>query len=320
MKNHSKSSWLLYVLLFLFSACKDELEQPAPTYELSVLVVNSQNIPIPNAEVRVYGSADNWSGETNEQAKKITDAGGTVTFSGLDHENIWIKATWIDHTTREVFQNTLVSFEPIDPIPANSKVTYRVKVNSSKVLKGIRIKEVAYSGLIYTNCDSDRSNESMSFCNYYPSVEDVSGPGCDLYLLIENTTSYYSGYAGNYFFRSGVKVDTNTDNIVFEVNDTITDFRRPYFIGVREHLIANPENHKSFTCSSSAEYPTLGHFLESKAGQEYMFSSVDRYITAKMPLLNVKNSMLPSYPADEVTIKLSSYNDQNLKLHLEWIY
>lgn len=321
MKRHLKPHWLLFVLLLsLLSACKDELNQPAPKRELRVLVVNSQNIPIPNAEVRVYGSADNWSNETDEQAKGVTGQEGAVTLAVIDHNNIWIKATWIDYTTREVFQNTLVSFEPIDPIPGNSSVTYRVKVNSSKVLKGIRIKEAVYGGQGFANCDSYYGDGNVSFCGYYLSLKDTSGPQCDLYLLIENAISYYSDYADNYFFRSDVRVDTGTDNIVFEVNDTITDFRRPYFIGVREHVIVNPADYKSVTCFSDTTYPTLGDFLQSKAGQEHVFSSIDRYTTAKVPLLNIKDSVLPSYPANEVTIKLSSFNDQNLKLHLEWIY
>ena len=321
MKKYYKANWLLFVLLLsLLSACKDELNQPTPKRELRVLVVNSQNIPIPNAEVRVYLSADNWASEINEQAKGVTGAEGAITLSGVDHNSLWIKATWIDHTTREVFQNTLVSFESIDPIPGNSSVTYRVKVNSSKVLKGIRIKEAVYGGQGAANCDNYYGDGRISFCGYYVSVKDTSGPECDLYLLIENASSYYSDYAGNYFFRSEVKEDINTDNVVFEVNDTITDFRKPYYIGIREHLVANPENYKSFACSDNAAHPTLGDYIESEAGQEYLFSYVDRYVSSKVPLLNVKDSVLPSYPADEVTIKLSSYYDQNLKLRLEWIY
>lgn len=320
MRKHFKPTWLLFVLLSLLAACQDELNQPTPSRELRVLVVNSHNIPIPNAEVRVYGNADNWSSETNDQAKGTTGAGGTVVISGIDHENLWIKATWIDYTTREVFQNTLVSFEPIDPIPGNSSVTYRVKVNSSKVLKGIRIKEAVYSGQGSINCENYYGYGRVHYCGYNYSVNDTSGPECDLYLLIENAQSYYSDYSGSYFFRSDVRVDTNTDSIVFEVNDTITDFRKPYYIGIRDHVIANPDNYKAFTCSSNAAYPTMSDFIASEAGKESIFSYVDRYVTAKMPLLNVPNSALPSYPADEVTIKLSSYNDQNLKLHLEWIY
>ena len=324
MEKYLKLSLLCMVLFILLAACKDELNQPAPARELRVLVVNSQNIPVPHAEVRLYTSAESWLSETNDVAKAATDAKGVATLLGLDHGNLWIKATWIDYTTREVFQNTLVSFEPIDPLPANSEATYRVKVNSAKVLKGIRIKEAAYKGQVPMNCDGNsyyNSSKTVAFCGYYPSVKDTSGPGCDLYLLIENSTNNYSSSVGSYFFRSEIKADVTTDNVVFEVNDTITDFRRPYYIGVREHLMVNPEDYSEVTCfQSGAVYPTLADYLASEAGQEHIIKYVDRYIAGKVPLLNVKDSVLPSYPADEVTFKLSSYSDQNLKLHLEWIY
>ena len=309
------------LLLFLLAACKEEASLPTPERELQVLVVNSENKPVKSAEVRVYTTASDWATEKNAAAKNVTDATGTALLTGLGADSLWIKATWIDYSTKEVFQNTLVSFEPVEPVPAHSRATYRVKVNSAKVLKGIRIKEVECTGIKYNNCDTPGSYYSEQYeyvCGRSFTLRDVSAPGCDLYLLIEDSKGYYSDVVSSYFFRSAVKTDNTDAKVVFEVNDTISDFSKPYYIGVREHLIVNPEAYNGAYCSNT--YPSLGAYLASEEGQDFIFNVADRYITSRVPLLNVNNSIMPAYPADEWVIKLSSYDTQELKLHLEWIY
>jgi len=100
MKRYLKPGQLLgLVVLFLLLGCKDEISQPTPIRELRVLVVDSQNKPIPNAEVRVYNSAENWEKEQNSLASGVTDKAGIIRLAKLDKDRLWIKATWINHST-----------------------------------------------------------------------------------------------------------------------------------------------------------------------------------------------------------------------------
>lgn len=305
-------------MLLYLTSCTEELNQPAPQSKLDFRVVNSQNQPVPNAEVKIYKSAIDWRNEKNAITKSVTNASGKVQLTGINVDSLWVKATWIDLNTREVYQNTLTSFKPIKLIP-NSQSTYQIKINSAKVLKGILIKKVDFTGYIFNNCDQSTSynRRDIRYCGGYSKLYDISGPACDLYLLIENSTSVYSNYVNSYFYRSPIQVDVPNGDATFTVNDTITDFRKPYYIGVREHIIVNPDAYAHISCSSNSN---LGAFLASKDGQEYVIKTVDQYIITKKPLLNLKDSALPPNPAEEVDIKLYSNSKEALKLHLEWIY
>jgi len=209
-------------------------------------------------------------------------------------------------------------------VPANSEAFYQVKVNATGLLKGLVVKRVEYTNLNYGNCDREGSYpwNSHYYCGYTTyRLRDASGSACDLYLLIEMGESNSSSSTASPFFRSEVKIDASPGDLSFLVNDTITDFSKPYFTSLREHLVVNPEDYKSTPCPQLGEkYPTLGDYLASAEGQEYIFSRVDTYTYFKTPILNAKNSVIPSYPAQEVTLKLYSFSDQQLKLYLEWIY
>jgi hypothetical protein len=311
---------LLYLLLGLLLSCKEELNMPAPERRLNVKVVNSQNQPVPNAEVSLYANETDWKNEQNAYATGVTNEAGTTLIANIGTEKLWIKATWIDLTTREVFQNTIVSFEPLNPLPENSQSTYSIKINSAKVLKGILIKQVTYDGYIFGGCDQPYDRYAINYCGYNYNLPDASGTACDLYLMIENSISNYSYAVGTYFFKSEVQTDASQTNVSFEVNATITDFRRPYYIGVRDHLTLNPQLYNAVTCSkTNSAYASLGEYLASEEGQEHIFRFQGRYLGAKMPLLNVKNSIIPSYPAKELVVK-SEYDNGSITLQLEWIY
>ncbi|MER2995925.1 hypothetical protein [Pontibacter populi] len=315
-----KLQLLLYLLLGLLFSCQEELNMPAPERRLNVKVVNSQNQPVPNAEVSIYANETDWKNESNAYVAGITNGTGIIAIANIGAEKLWIKATWIDLTTREVFQNTIVSFEPVSPLPENSLSTYSVKINSAKVLKGIRIKRATYNGYIFGGCDQPYDRSDIYYCGNNYRIPDASGTACDLYLMIENNTNNYSNTASSYFYKSEVQPDAPREGASFEVNDTITDFRRPYYIGVRDHLLVNPQLYTSISCNNaSSAYANLGEYLASKEGQEYIFKYKDEYIGAKIPLLNVKNSIIPSYPVKELTVK-SEYGNGTLTLQLEWIY
>ncbi|MBJ6116891.1 Ig-like domain-containing protein [Pontibacter sp. BT310] len=315
-----KLQLLLYLLFGLLLSCKEEVNMPAPEKRLAVKVVNSQNQPVPKAGVSIYTNEADWQHEQNATATVITNEAGIATITNIGSEKLWIKATWIDLKTREVFQNTLVSFEPVNPLPDNSLSTYSVKINSAKVLKGIHIKRVTYTGYIFSGCDQPYDRSDIYYCGYYYYLPDVSGTACDIYLMIENSISNYSFAVGSYVYRSEVQTDAPPDGASFEVNKTITDFRRPYYIGVREHLTLNPQLYTSNTCTNgSSAYASLGDYLASEEGQEYIFKSKDRYVRGKTPLLNVDNGIMPSYPVNELIVK-SDYGDGTITLQLEWIY
>lgn len=311
---------LLYLLLGLLFSCQEELNMPAPERKLNVKVVNSLNQPVPNAEVSIYTNETDWKNEQNAYVTGITNEAGIATIANIGTEKLWIKATWIDLTTREVFQNTIVSFEPVSPLPENSLSTYSVKINSAKVLKGILIKKATYNGYNFGGCDQPYDRNDIYYCGYNYRIPDASGTACDLYLMIENSTNSNSYAVASYFYKSEVKTDAPQGGASFEVNATITDFRRPYFIGVRDHLTLNPKLYTPNTCSNrSSDYASLGEYLASPEGQDYIFRFNDRYIGAKTPLLNVKNSIIPSYPVKELVVK-SDYGNGTLTLQLEWIY
>lgn len=145
----------LFILLSLaLISCKEELSQPVSPPGMIIRVVNNVNAPLSGARVNLFTSPESWESETGAVATQVTDTKGEVHFSNLESQHYWVKATLLRLLSNEVYQNILVSYEPVERSPAGSTVAYEVKVNSAKALQGVRIKRVELLDFHYPDCDA----------------------------------------------------------------------------------------------------------------------------------------------------------------------
>jgi hypothetical protein len=311
----NKILWLL-CLLPLWMRCSPELEKPALTAGLHVEVVNSANHKVAGALVRVYSSAEDWQNEVNAGAEGVTDKNGLAKLPASPGQRYYIKVTWFSYPRREVYQNTLVSYKPTDPLPEFSTSLYQVKINYARELKGILIRSVTFNGAS-TGCDRYYSTYYTNYFGCSFTLREASGPDCDLYLRLTDQEDYTPR---SWLYQSEVRPDIAAARFpqTFEANYTITAFGKPLYLSLRNHFLINPDQYQSAPGNCGPGSLSFADYLRSETGQQELFTRAGNTLI-QMALITPDNKgILPTYPVAEFEYE-TQYSGK-VKLILQWLY